>query len=232
MKIGLLGDIHGNSCALRAVLESAKEQGVEQLCLTGDFVGYYYHPDEVLDLLAAWPYYAVRGNHENMLFDAIRSPSRMLAIENKYGSGLRQAQTRLRSEQLVWLDKLPERTTVNIAGIRILLAHGAPWDGDCYLYPDSPEESWLKLASDDIDLVVLGHTHYRFQRKIGKTLIVNPGSVGQARDRIVGAAWAIFDSEKLICEHITTSYDIALVIKEASINDPQKLYLQEVLTRR
>ena len=67
MKIGLLGDIHGNSRALRAVLESARVKGVEKLCLTGDFVGYYYHPDEVLDLLASWPNHAVRGNHEAML---------------------------------------------------------------------------------------------------------------------------------------------------------------------
>jgi putative phosphoesterase len=232
LKIGLLGDIHGNSLALRAVLESAKARGVEQLCLTGDFVGYYYHPDEVLDLLASWPHYAVRGNHENMFFDAIRSPVRMASLEGKYGSGLRQAQARLRSEQLDWLEKLPEQTRVEIAGVRILLAHGAPWDGDCYLYPDSPEESWLKVAADDFDLVVLGHTHYRFQRKMGNTLIVNPGSVGQARDRIVGAAWAIFDSEKMICEHLTASYDISHVVEEASINDPDKLYLQEVLTRR
>lgn len=232
MKIGLLGDIHGNSHALRAVLESARVKGVEKLCLTGDFVGYYYHPDEVLDLLASWPNHAVRGNHEAMLFDVLECRGNLAAIEGKYGSGLRQALTRLTGDHIDWLRKLPERVAVDISGVRILIAHGAPWDGDCYLYPDASDESWARVASDDFDLVVLGHTHYRFQRQVGKTLIVNPGSVGQARDRISGAAWAVFDSAAMVCEHLTESYDISSVVEEARINDPDKLYLQEVLTRR
>lgn len=232
MKIGLLGDIHGNSRALRAVLESARVKGVEKLCLTGDFVGYYYHPDEVLDLLAPWPNHAVRGNHEAMLFDVLEGSGSLATIEDKYGSGLRQALTRLTGEHIDWLRKLPERIAVDISGVRIQIAHGAPWDGDCYLYPNSSDESWSRVASDDFDLVVLGHTHYRFQRQVGQTLIVNPGSVGQARDRIPGAAWAVVDTATMVCEHFTESYDISRVIVEARINDPNKLYLQEVLTRQ
>lgn len=232
MKIGLLGDIHGNALALRAVLESARAKGVERLCLTGDFVGYYYHPDEVLDMLASWPNHAVRGNHEAMLFDVIESPVRLAPIEDKYGSGLRQALHRLTDDHLAWLRSLPERATIEISGVRILLAHGAPWDGDCYLYPDAADENWSRVADENFDLVVLGHTHYRFQHRVGRTLIVNPGSVGQARDRIVGAAWAIFDSEDMVCEQLTEPYDISVVVEEARTNDPGKLYLQEVLTRK
>jgi putative phosphoesterase len=232
LKIGLLGDIHGNALALRAVLESASSRGVERLCLTGDFVGYYYHPEKVLDMLESWPNHAVRGNHEAMLFEVIECPARLAAVEGKYGSGLRRALQRLTDDHVDWLRNLPEQTIVEVAGVRILVAHGAPWDGDCYLYPDAADEYWSKVASDDFDLVVLGHTHYRFKRQVGRTLIVNPGSVGQARDRIPGAAWAVFDSENMVCEHLTESYDISSVVEEARTNDPNKLYLQEVLTRR
>ena len=70
MRIALLGDIHGNSFALAAVLEAARAAHVEKLLITGDFVGYYFWPREVLDMLDDWDVAAVRGNHEDMLVDA------------------------------------------------------------------------------------------------------------------------------------------------------------------
>ncbi|WFP50632.1 metallophosphoesterase family protein [Methylomonas sp. EFPC3] len=232
MKIGLLGDIHGNSLALEAVLASAKAKNVEILCLTGDFVGYYYSPDRVLDMLTEWSTFAVAGNHEHMLFESLESAERRDEYLSKYGSGLISAACRLSPSQLEWLRKLPAKLELDISGQRILLAHGAPWDTDCYLYPDAPEPHWTRAAEGNFDLVVLGHTHYRFQRKIGRSLIVNPGSVGQPRDRIPGAAWAVFDTDTMVCEHYSESYDVSTVIQQARVNDPNKKYLQEVLVRR
>ena len=63
MRIALLGDIHGNSFALAAVLGAARATRVEKLLITGDFVGYYFWPREVLDMLRDWEVEAVRGNH-------------------------------------------------------------------------------------------------------------------------------------------------------------------------
>ena len=72
MKIGLLGDIHGNRYALDAVLTSARLFGIERLLITGDLIGYYFWPREVLELLTPWNFTAVYGNHESMLFKAER----------------------------------------------------------------------------------------------------------------------------------------------------------------
>ena len=231
MKLGLLGDIHGNSAALRAVLKSAGHQGVDALCVTGDLVGYYYHPDEVLELLENWETYRVRGNHEDMLTQVRAEPAKLEAFERRYGSGLRLALELLTDKQLQALSDLPANLDFRFDDCAVLLAHGAPWDADHYIYPDAEPAEFARFASYAADLAVLGHTHYRMQRTAGRCLIVNPGSVGQPRDRIPGAAWALFDTETRICRHFTEPYDITAVVAEAQSRDPQHSYLQEVLTR-
>ena len=62
MKIAIISDIHGNYEALFSVLEKAKKESVEHLLILGDIVGYYYHPDKVLNLLAQWSYDMIKGN--------------------------------------------------------------------------------------------------------------------------------------------------------------------------
>ena len=69
MRIGLLSDIHGNAHALKSVLKSAREKGVDKILCCGDYVGYYYEPDEVMFLLNDWDWVGISGNHEAMLLD-------------------------------------------------------------------------------------------------------------------------------------------------------------------
>ena len=56
-----MGDIHGNQLALQAVLEAAAAAKVDRLLVTGDLVGYYFAPSQVLELLTSWICDVVRG---------------------------------------------------------------------------------------------------------------------------------------------------------------------------
>jgi putative phosphoesterase len=232
MKLGLLGDIHGNSAALRAVLGGAAREKIDALCITGDYVGYYYRPGEVLELLSGWQTYSVRGNHEDMLARARTDPARLAESEVRYGSGLRCAMQQLDERQIDWLVDLPVSLRLTLGGRSVQLAHGTPWDTDEYVYPDAPAELFDRLAAAATDLVVLGHTHYQMQRIVNGCLIVNPGSVGQPRDRRPGAAWASFDTETGVCQGFAEAYDVGAVQAEALARDPQLPYLREVLTRQ
>lgn len=231
MRLGLLGDIHGNACALRAVLASATSLGVEKLLVTGDLVGYYFSSGEVLELLRPWDLHVVRGNHEDML-QAARNDNDFLAqVDARYGSGLRTALDQLKESELDALCALPHPMPLEIDGCRILLCHGSPWDVDFYVYPDAEPGLLERCAMQEFELVVQGHTHYPMQQKIGKTLLVNPGSVGQPRNRQPGAQWALFDTEtrevSLRCE----AYDASPVIAESRRRHPEIPYLAEVLER-
>lgn len=232
MKLALLGDIHGNDLALNAVLAAASLANVETLLITGDLVGYYDAPRKVMELLQPWDKYVVRGNHEEMLAIA-RSDSEFLKrVEKKYGTGLRTAIDELTSQQIDELCNLPHPVDLMISEIRILLCHGAPWDVDLYVYPDAAPELFQRCADQNFDIVVMGHTHYPMCQKIGRTLLVNPGSVGQPRNRKPGAHWALFDTVSREISLHCESYDASTLIADAKHRNPALPYLANVLERR
>lgn len=232
MKLALLGDIHGNADALAAVLDGVRREHVKQLLLTGDFVGYYYHPDKVLRALEGWAFHAVRGNHEDMLFLAQSNESFATQYRARYGSGVHIALNCLSEKEMDILRDLPVSRVLTLDGKQVLLGHGAPWDTDFYIYPNASDEIWQRLASYGCDYVVLGHTHHRYSKRLGNTMIINPGSVGQPRDRQPGAAWALLDTEADTVTFFTEEYAFESLAAEAGIRDPNLPYLVEVLTRR
>jgi putative phosphoesterase len=232
MRLGLLGDIHGNAPALAAVLAAAERSGVDALCLTGDFVGYYYEPETVLSMLSAWQRHAVRGNHEDLLVESMSDGRAAAAYKRKYGSGVEVATQRLSAAERTYLEQLPRTLRLELDGKTLLLGHGAPWDTDFYMYANVDEKLWDRAVESSPDYLVLGHTHHRFAKRIRDTLVVNPGSVGQPRDRQPGAAWAVLDTETGEVAHHTEEYDIDTVVAQARAKDPQLPYLAEVLTRR
>lgn len=231
MKLALLGDVHGNADALGAVLAAAHKMGVEHLLVTGDLVGYYFAPAKVLDLLATWSRHVVRGNHEEMLVAARADRTAFESIKNRYGSGIQLALEQLSESQLDEVCSLPHPLKLDLGGCRILLCHGAPWDVDQYVYPDATPDLLERCIEPGFDLVVLGHTHYPMTRKMGSTQIVNPGSVGQPRNRQPGAQWAFLDTASRQLEFKVEQYDRAPLIRECQTRHPELPYLAKILER-
>jgi putative phosphoesterase len=231
MKLALMGDIHGNIQALRTVLDAVTRENIEKLLITGDLVGYYFSPLEVVELLGEWDVEIVRGNHEEMLKTALKDPNYLLSVDARYGTGLRVAFEQLSSEQIERLCELDHPLHLSFDGVKILLCHGSPWDFDQYIYPNAEKALLTKCAISEYDLVVMGHTHYPMQLMIGSTLIVNPGSVGQPRNRYPGAHWAIFDTVSRSIEFRCESYDMTHLIRECRERNPNLPYLANVLER-
>lgn len=232
MKIALLGDVHGNDAALRAVLSAAESLGVQRLLVTGDLVGYYFRPAEVLELLQPWPHALVRGNHEEMLRECRSDPEALSRVSASYGPGIAIALQDLEPAQLDHLCGLPHPLALDAGSARVLLSHGAPSEVDRYVYPDSPMEELEPFVSPSIDMVVMGHTHYPMVRRCGTTLMVNPGSVGQPRNGAGGACWALYDTETSQVALRTESYDLAGLVEECRSRHPELPYLADVLLRR
>jgi putative phosphoesterase len=231
LKYALFGDIHANSLALEAVLDRARVVNIDTFLVTGDLVGYYYQPLRVIELLQTLETCIVRGNHEDMLREARVDTDFLSRVNQRYGLGLQKALEQLDQQQLDALCSLPHPLAMNLDGRSILLCHGSPWDNDIYVYPDTDLNVFDGFKVEDFDLIVLGHTHYPMSKKIGDTLIVNPGSVGQPRNRQPGAQWAIYDSEKNAVEFRSEAYDASDLIRQCLQNDPELPYLHQVLTR-
>lgn len=231
-KLALISDIHGNINALNIVLEKIKAEKISKLLICGDFTGYYYHTKEVLDALNGWEYEAIQGNHDYLLgnyekLDLIQK----VEYKEKYGSSLEKASNELSQEQIKFFKKLPKTKKIEIDGKSILLCHGVPWDRDKYVYPDTPAELLEKFKGYKEDIIIMGHTHYPMEMKVGGKLLLNPGSVGQTRNWKPGAYWAVLDAKSGKTEFRSEKYDTELVAAEVHRIDPGVSYLADVLTR-
>ena len=231
MKIAVLSDIHGNYYALEEVLKIAKTKEVKKILVLGDIVGYYYYPEKVLKQLGTWDYLLIKGNHEEILLDILNGKIDEGTLRLKYGSGHRLAIEKLSKKQLDILTQAPEKLLVEIDGVNIQMCHGSPWESDYYLYPNTPNEILDKCEQEDIDIVLVGHSHYPFTYQAGNTLLVNVGSIGQSRVAGGIASWAIIDTSNKDVQLMATPYNVNSLIEEIEKTDPDIIYLKNILTR-
>ena len=231
MKIGVLSDIHGNHFALTRVLEEAAIEKVEKLLVLGDIVGYYYHPDKVLELLGRWDYVFIKGNHEDLLQQVLTGQRDLAVLDAKYGSGHRAAIDKLSEEQIQKLVMADEKKNLEVDGLKMLLCHGSPWDKELYIYPDTDKSVLDKANETGADIVLIGHSHYQFLHRGENTILLNAGSVGQSRTTGGMANWAIINTANRVIQLMSTLYDTTSLLTEATATDPTNAYLQSILTR-
>jgi len=230
VRIALISDVHANLPALEAVMNDSEFGECERVLFAGDLVGYYYWPLECYRLLEGLHSDAIRGNHEDMLLEAISSPPGTPVV-SKYGSGLKVAMDELPPEAIATIAAWDHPKLLNLGGKTILMCHGSPSDISEYLYPDVDLPESVSFDGSTADVVIHGHTHYPSVRQSNGVFWVNPGSVGQPRNRQPGAHWAILDTEAMKVTSKISSYDYSSVVDMAKQRDPNHNYLWEVLQR-
>ncbi|MFQ5956856.1 MAG: metallophosphoesterase family protein, partial [Candidatus Brocadiales bacterium] len=196
MKILIISDIHANHAALTAVMEDTDGEFDHVWCL-GDIVNYGPQPKECLEAIRAISDGMVRGNHDNAVGRGVDC-----GCSIKYQSLADACKGFTRSvlgeEDKGFLAMLPLVDEFEIDGQRFLLSHGSPC-GDMYKYlKPSVSDSTLieELEGVNADFVFLGHTHLPMiikRRKLGRTTVINPGSVGQPRDGSPLASYTIWE---------------------------------------
>jgi predicted phosphodiesterase len=219
----VLSDIHGNWPALQAVL--AQASGFDQVLFLGDAVGYYPDGDQVVEWLRSVGARGVLGNHDHWMLNL-----NQLTLENPIVEILRWQAERLSEAQRAYLEHLP--WTLSLEGA--LLVHGSPCDPLTYV--DELNEARAAFGCSEARWILHGHTHLagaylalegpsglwiRYQRypQGGELVLapkaralVNPGSVGQPRDGVPGAAYGIWDPERETFELYRISYEVEQVL--------------------
>jgi predicted phosphodiesterase len=213
MKILLISDIHGNQAALQAVL--AAEPGVDQILCLGDLVNYGPQPAECVTwaMKTLTPDWLIQGNHDRAVGldeDPHCSPSyQVLAAATHEVS--KQALTPKMKRFLAGLQPL-QRFQLDAAVC--VACHAAPSDPLYeYLAEQSPVTVWeSELTGVNFpDFLFVGHTHVPMKMRVRKTLIVNPGSVGQPKDGDPRAAYAVWEDGKVVLRR--AKYDVEQTIR-------------------
>lgn len=201
MRIAALSDIHGNLPALEAVLAEVEREGADAIVVAGDSISGPW-PVEVLERLVEVDAVVVRGNADRHVLDAdggLGDPEARLARWCKEALG----PTRL-ATAAGW----PATREIDVDGLgRVLLCHSTPRSDEVIYTRMTPDEEVAHLLTGvSADLVVSGHTHIQFDRRLPSGLrVVNPGSVGMPYEGTRGAFWAILGPD---VEHRCSAYDV------------------------
>jgi diadenosine tetraphosphatase ApaH/serine/threonine PP2A family protein phosphatase len=228
----LISDIHGNLDALQTVLGDIDRRGIRRIFCLGDIIGYGPNPCECLDLVMERCEWSLMGNHD---FAVLYEPTSFNAsaeascfwtreqLENDPDAGKRR-------KRWEYLGNLSIRRM--FAGS--LCVHASPRRPiNEYIFPDDviTMPSKMNQIFDRFERrCFCGHTHvtgvftdepdfyppadldgsYTFNDH--EKCIVNPGSVGQPRDRDPRASYAIIADGRV--EFVRIEYDIPAVIEK------------------
>ncbi len=103
----------------------------------------------------------------------------------------------LKKKNLRYLQRLHEKNIFSIKGVEIGLFHGSPDDPDEFLFPDTLNQRFTKLARNARqDIICCGHSHTPFHKEIHGVHFVNPGSVGRMFDGNPAASYAVLEIQK------------------------------------
>jgi len=165
MRLGVVSDIHCNVEGLRAGLEIMGP--VDRLICLGDSIFEYRFSNDVSGLLRELDALVIQGNHEETFFGPLCERARSAAF--------------IDHSLMTWLAERPQEMELNLAGKKVRLVHSTPWSPrGRYVTPGDP---WLKKFGEvEADYVLYGHTHMQVAERVGKVMVVNPGSAGEGRD--------------------------------------------------
>ena len=212
MRVAIFSDVHANLPALDAVLADIRAAGVDARYALGDNVGYAPWPNEVVARLAHEDFPVVMGNYDDGTgFDRDECGCAYVnPAEKALGDeGFAWTKAHTSADAKAWLRELRPEVRFAAAGKRYLLVHGSPRRINEYLYEDKPDATFARIAADaDADVIVCGHTHRPYDKRVGDTRFVNVGSAGKPKDGDPRACWALLDTATDALEFRRVVYDV------------------------
>jgi diadenosine tetraphosphatase ApaH/serine/threonine PP2A family protein phosphatase len=223
MRIGILGDIHGNMEALRAVVEAMRSEGVQEWVQVGDIVGYGPEPSACIDLVRELDCTVCLGNHDAAVLGMLDT-----AYFNNFArAAIEWTRKQMRPSDLDYLRSL--RLVVQKHDYTVV--HGTLHMPEQFGYVISPVEARDSLNLQRTFMCFVGHSHVpaiyclpssqdrdpqflygpEADVDIGgfSRVLMNVGSVGQPRDEDPRATYAIYDSDSKRAAIRRVNYDIA-----------------------
>jgi predicted phosphodiesterase len=219
----ILSDMHANWDAFETVLRRARRKRYEAVLVLGDLVGYGAAPNQVVEAVRRLGprLFTVRGNHDKVVagIDSGGNFNQTALTAAQWTIG------RLTPGNLRYVRDLPQGPLRVEEGVAI--CHGSPLDEDTYVFSDV--DAWEIFSRYEMPVTFFGHTHIpslfwlegrllgvkalrgtsgRIVLSPGGRYLINPGSIGQPRDRDPRASYMIYDSKKRVVSWYRIPYPI------------------------
>lgn len=221
-RFAVFGDVHSNLEALDAVLADARQEKIHQFICTGDIVGYGPDPSACLHRILSLGATLVQGNHDAYCATDCSLKEFSLNAMN----ALLWTRKQLKKSDREILNVLP--LTQQVAGATVV--HATLDAPKAWHYAIKPDQVRPLFGQDFPPLVFFGHTHVAsiyswepasnaFQAEVparegltpllpDRKWLINPGSVGQSRDRDARASYLIYDPVSKTVEHRRVCYNL------------------------
>ncbi len=229
MRVAALYDIHGNLPALEATLEQVRQAAVDQIIVGGDVLPGPM-PRETLRCLLDldFPVQFIYGNGDVAVLEQMagREPA---GVPEQHRPAIRWTAEQVQEHRQV-LAGWPMTLRIEVHGLGdVLFCHATPRnENECFTRL-TPEDGLLPIVDGlGVSVVICGHTHMQFDRMVGKTRVVNAGSVGMPFGE-PGADWLLLGPDVQL-RH--TSYDLAKAaqqIRETAFPWPEDFAARYVL---
>lgn len=209
MRVAALYDIHGNLPALQVVLREIRHSDVDQVVVGGDVLPGPM-PRETLAHLSDFeiPVLFIHGNGDREVLARMAHTETdwYRSAPEQWRAPIKWTAEQLDPEHQRLLASWPPMIRVAVEGLgTVLFCHATPRnDTDCFtcLTPDEVLAPIFKQVSEPV--IVCGHTHMQFERRIGALRVVNAGSIGMPFGE-AGADWLVLGPD---VEFRHTAYDL------------------------
>ncbi len=217
MKLGILGDIHGNIEALKVAYEEAISNKVEKIYHLGDLGGYAPYVNEVADFLMERQIEGVQGNYD----ETVANDREHCGC--KYEDPI---QEKMATQSFEWTKKhvigktkeymknLPLSISFSSHSRKIAIFHATPSKNNMYWYEERPDKFFLDMAKKtDADILIYGHTHKPYRKDLNNKIFINVGSVGKPKDGDTRTCVTIIDisSDNVKTDFVRIPYDLEKV---------------------
>ncbi|HJQ19489.1 MAG TPA: metallophosphoesterase family protein [Gemmatimonadaceae bacterium] len=205
MRIAALYDIHGNLPALEAVLRDVRAEHVDLIVFGGDLLPGPL-PRETLDCALALdiPSRILHGNGDRVVAELIRG-EKTTEVPERFREVMRWNAAQLTPADADTIAAWPDTIALDSGVGATLFCHATPRnDIDIFTRLTADEQIAPAFAGTSADIVVCGHTHMQFDRRLAGRRVINAGSVGMPFGE-PGAYWALIDRD---VELRRTEYDL------------------------
>jgi predicted phosphodiesterase len=215
MRVAVLCDIHGNLAALRAVLAETQREGVSMFVIGGDAASGPMPVETIEQLMAlSGEIHLVRGNADREIVEAFdEGRTQIDALEDPAERAAAFCAGRISRAQRDFLADFHPTIALDVDGLgRTLFCHGSPRsDTEIITRVTADERLREILRTVEQRVLVGGHTHQQFDRRVDRWRFVNAGSVGMPYEGSRAAYWALLGPD---VELRRTEYDVQAALEE------------------